>query len=192
VTGKAMPDVEATSMCAELIQQLSIKLSEDVTDDADEDQLNEFFVDLPVDARFTYTVDTLGDVLVKDTETDRSVYLRGTDAVELLGQLQMQGGSPETEQNILAQYQHVMEMGEAVSMDEDVKMSDYFGASSIAVDAIKGLSTDIQSMKGKMQKLRAICTHKNDVGGKFAAETILDEINRLEHSVSDYLKNMTD
>ena len=192
VTGKSLPDPEATDICAQLVQQLSIKLSEDLTDDADEDQLNEFFTELPVDARYSYTADTLGNILVKDSETDRSVYLRGVEAVELMGQLQMHGGTPETEQEILSQYQHVMEMGEAVSMDEDVKMSDYFGASSIAVDAIKALQGDVQNMKTRMQKLRAVCTHKNDVGGVFAADSMLEEIARMEHMVSDYLSKMTD
>ena len=192
VTGKTLPDPEATNFCAELVQQLSIKLSEDVTDDADEDQLNEFFIDTPVDARFTYTVDTLGDVMVKDTETDRSVYLRGADAAELIGQLEMHGGSPETEQELLSQYQHVMEMGEAVSMDEDVKMSNYFGAGPIAVDAMSALAADVQNMKSRMQKLRAVCTHKHDVGGVFAADTMLEEISRMEHVVTDYMAKMND
>lgn len=192
VTGKVMSDLQATEFAAQLIQQLSIKLSEDLTDDGDEDQLNEFFTDTPVDARFTYTTDTLGDVMVRDTETDRSVYLRGADAVELLGQLQMHGGTPEQEQEVLAQYQHVMEMGESVAMDEDIQMSDYFGMPSSSMDVLQSISPDLKAIEMKLRKMRADAMYNSDLAGKMAAEIFIEEIENLDFRLKDYLAKASD
>lgn len=77
-----------------------------ITDD--DDQLDEFY--MPSDyERFSYTTDSLGNVSVQDADTGKSVYLTGSDAVELLGELEMYGGSAEKEQDVLSKYEHVME-----------------------------------------------------------------------------------
>lgn len=190
-TGKVVSDTEATQLCAQLVDQLSMKLSEDLTSDGNDEELTEFF-DMPSDSRFTYTIDALGNVLIKDTQADTSVFLRGQDAVEFLGKLEMEGKNPEEIQKVLGYYQHVMEAGDEQSIDEDVQMSDYFGSTTEAVDAIKDLMIDIDNMKAKMVQLRGTSQHQGDVNGRFAAETIYDEIAKLEHAITDYVSKMTD
>lgn len=73
-------------------------------------QLDEFRKDdEPVHQRFSHTIDGVGNVMVHDLKTDKQVYLQGSDALELIGALDRAGDAPGQVQQVLSQYQHVME-----------------------------------------------------------------------------------
>lgn len=188
-TGKAVSEDQAVDMCAKIVDELSMKLSEDLTAD-DSEELNEFF-DMPSDSRFTFTIDALGNVQLNDTEHGTGVLLRGQDAVEFLGKMEMEGKTPEDQQKVLAYYQHVMENTDDQSIDEDVAVSDYFGASQEAVDTLTSLKSDINSMKDKLKSMYAGAMRNGDVQGKMAAEQIMNDIKAFSDSLNQYIDKLT-
>lgn len=188
-TGKAVDESQATQMCAEIVDQLSMKLSEDLTAD-DNEELNEFF-DMPADSRFTFTIDALGNVQLNDTQAGTGVLLRGQDAVEFLGKMEMEGQTPEDQQKVLAYYQHVMESNDNQSIDEDVAVGDYFGASQAAVDTLSSMNDDLRSMKDKLKTMHTTAMQNSDVQGKMAAEHFMREIQTFAASLHQYIDDLT-
>ena len=191
LSGQTMNEVAATEFCKDAIRALGQKMVGKA--EVQEDELNEF-QDMPEDSRFTYVTDAMGDITVSDAETGLSVHLRGHDAVELTGELQMHGGSADAEQKILSQYQHVMETGAECEgeVDEDVKMSQYFGATEGSQKMLQSLDGDIKSMHAKLLKMKELAIQSHDVNGRFAAETFIDEVEKLAHALQDYISKMND
>lgn len=184
LTGKSMTEDEAVEFVKEAINKLAQKLVGD--DTVHEDELNEF-MDMPEDSRFTYTTDAIGDVTINDAETGNSVHLRGSEAVELIGELQMYGGTPEAEQEILAQYQHVME----TSVDEDVSNSQFFGSGDLP-EMLGDLMSDVHAMQDKLSSMAKSAMSGGDPQAKFAADVFQDELAKLEHAINDYMSKLSD
>lgn len=161
----------------------------DFEDDGEEHgKLNEFR-DGPLKKRFSHTVDSLGEVTVHDAEAGTSVHLTGEDALELLGELELHGKSEEMIQQILSQYQHVMEQqideyGQP-SNNPDADEFNFFGAHSL--DELKSLDDDFASMVGKLKKMHERAKAQHDFGGMFAAETFIEEIGKLKDYVTEYI-----
>lgn len=180
LTGQTMEIGAAKKTCIDLLDALGNKLVG--AQSADHQQIDEF-VDAPEDSRFTYVLDVMGNVTIQDSETGKSIYLQGHDATEVIGELQMHGGTPEKEQNVLSQYVHVMEN---IEVTEDITMGGEVSAHSPA-SMLRTLQFDIDSMKSKLQNIRATAIKANDVTGKFASEMFQDEINTLERTLHDFL-----
>lgn len=133
----------------------------------------------PIDARFTYNVDHLGHVTVCDSQTGKEIYLKGSDALELLGQLKDVHGEGQI-QHILSQYQHVMETSDIDQFNAE------FASSSVA--ELSALEQDIASMRAKLQAMMNKAHKTGDVTGVFAADTFVGEVDRFEHALKDYLQ----
>jgi hypothetical protein len=189
-TGQAVDESQAIDMCAKIVDQLSMKLSEDLTSDGDEEELNEFF-DMPTDSRFTFTTDALGNIQINDTQEGTSVMLRGTDATDFLYKLETEGNTPEDQQKVMAYYQHVMESGEQ-SIDEDVAVNNFFGASQQSVDALSSLNADLTAMKTKIQSMYNQAMKDGDVEGKVAAQHFNGLINDFKSSLTEYISKLSD
>ena len=192
MTGQTMDEPDA----ADLVKKALNTLSQDLVEDTYNTNLQEF-TDMPIDSQFTYVIDALGNVTVRDGDAGTEIHLKGQDALELIGELQMHGGTAEKEQYILSQYKHVMEDDDTVEMtadesdggelEEDVNMKDHFGIPEDAHALLAGLKHDIDSMKAKLTVMRATAIKNSDVMGKFAAELFQGEVQTLEHSLQDYL-----
>lgn len=190
LTGTTMDESMAVEFFKDAIQALSRKLV-GTKEVAQEGELNEF-MDMPEDSRFTYVTDAMGDITVNDSQTGKSVHLRGSEAVELTGELQMHGGTADAEQKILSQYEHVMEEGMEAEVDEDVKMSQFFGATAGMDNMLQSLDGDIKNMHAKLSKMKQLAIDSHDMNGKFAAETFIHEVEALAHALSDYITKMND
>lgn len=188
LTGKPMDEAAAVDFVKEAISKLAQHLVGE--DSVQEDELNEF-QDFPEDSRFSYTTDAVGDVTVFDAVEGTSVHLRGSEAIELLGDLQMYGGTAEKEQKILAQYQHVMETGAEGEVDEDVSNSKFFGGASVP-EMLGDLMGDVHAMQDKLSKMAKAAMNNGDASGKFAAEIFMAELNKLEASINDYMAKAVD
>lgn len=57
--------------------------------------------------RFSYVIDTLGNVEIADTILGKKVYLEGEDALEAIAEIGDKTG--DSLQQVLAHYKHVME-----------------------------------------------------------------------------------
>ena len=188
LTGSPMGDEQAVAFVKDAIGQLAQHLVGD--NSVQEDELNEF-QDFPEDSRYSYTTDAVGDVTVFDAVEGTQVHLRGSEAIELLGDLQMYGGTAEKEQEILAQYQHVMEDGEEGEVDEDVSNSKFFGSASVP-EMLGDLMGDVHAMQDKLTKMGKAAMNNGDASGKFAAEIFMAELNKLEASINDYMAKVAD
>jgi hypothetical protein len=184
LAGKSMADDEAVEFVKEAIAKLAQKLVGE--DSIQEDELNEF-MDMPEDSRFTYTTDAMGDVTINDSETGTSVNLRGSDAVELIGELQMHGGTQESEQEILAKYQHVMED----PVEEDAGNGQFFAAQGVP-EMMGDLMGDVHAMQDKLVKMAKAAMDGGNPQVKFAAEIFHAELARLEHTINDYTSKLGD
>lgn len=183
LTGRVMEAAQAKQFCKDVIAKLSLNLVE-AEEVAEQDKLDEFYMDnMPSQARFTYVVDALGHVTVQDSESGKEIYLQGSDATELLGRLEMEGGTPEKEQAVLADYQHVM---------EDMALQPLRPQTATSKDLLASLQHDIESMKKKLHDMRAAAVKSGDVEGKFASEIFKDEVSTLEHSLQDYIAKISE
>ena len=188
LTGRPVDEAHAVAFCKDAISKLAQHLVGE--DSIQEDELNEF-MDMPEDSRFTYTTDAVGDVTINDAENGTSVHLRGSDAIELIGDLQMYGGTPEKEQKILAQYQHVMEGGEG-EVDEDVSNSKFFGGSNGLPEMLGDLMGDVHAMQDKLASMAAGAQQHGDPQALFAAKVFMGELQNLEDSINDYMQKISD
>jgi hypothetical protein len=189
LTGSPMGEEHAVEFVKDAIGRLAQHLVGEGS--VQEDELNEFH-DFPEDSRFTYTTDSVGDVTVFDAIEGTQVHLRGGDAIELLGDLQMYGGTSEKEQKVLAQYQHVMEDGEELEVDEDLRNSQFFDGGSSVPEMLGDLMGDVHAMQDKLTKMAKTAMNNGDTSGKFAAEIFMAELNTLEASINDYMAKIVD
>ncbi len=168
-----------------VIEKLSEKVMGAVEPAMTEDTLEEFAADdAAPSTRFVHTVDTLGNVTIKDSRTGKEVFLQGEDAMELLGELEMNGKSASMIQNILSQYQHVMEG----DLNEEGEIEDFNAAfKADSVYELKSLEADITSMRTKLQAMIDKAQQSGDVTGAFAAGVFQDEVSKLENNLKDYL-----
>jgi hypothetical protein len=180
-TGKTMEKEAAANFLLDCFRIISRGLDESLQFEELDKKLSEFRAsDAAVAARFTHTIDSLGDVTIADSEKGTSVHLRGEDALELLGQIP-DGASEGQLQHVLSQYQHVMETPVA-----DVDHEDYVDATD-TVSELKALDTDIASMRAKLQAMMDKSAHSGDVNGAFAANVLSAEVDKLETALNDYL-----
>jgi hypothetical protein len=108
LTGEAMSDADAKDYCKHVMHALAQQLEEHVphvVDESDE-MLHEF---IGGEHQFNYVTDTMGNVQISDAVTGASVYLQGQDAQEFLGAIEQAGGDEDLEQDIMSQYEHVMD-----------------------------------------------------------------------------------
>lgn len=129
---------------------------------AGKQELDEFRApDAPVDARFTYVVDTLGHVTINDAQTGKSVYLQGSDAIELMGQLEGVTGEGQMQQ-LLSQYQHVME-----NCSDNPEL-DYCEKARTEVDALEA-KLDQMTMDAYQRRNVVDTMHMSEVMDAFTA-----------------------
>jgi hypothetical protein len=191
LTGAPMDEAKATEFVKDAIGKLAQHLVGE--DSVQEDELNEF-QDFPEDSRFSYTTDSVGDVTVFDSVEGTSIHLRGSDAIELLGDLQMYGGTAEKEQKILSQYKHVMENGGEIEaeVEEDVSNSKFFGGSSKLPEFLGDLMGDVHEMQDKLASMAAGAQQHGDAQALFAAKIFMAEVEKLEASINDYMAKISD
>jgi len=146
---------------------------------AEQEELDEF-QDIPVGSRFSYVVDPLANVMVYDGEAGTAVELKGEDAVELLGALEFAQGDDAKIQEILSQYQHVME-----DMPGNAANQEFASAGTMA--GLKSLEQDIGNMRNKLKAMTQKAKATGDVQASFAAEIFSSELDQFEHNLKDYL-----
>lgn len=95
-------------------------LSDRLMGNEPEENLNEF-MDIPNGSRFSYVLDSLGSVTVYDGDEGTAINLQGSDALELIHELQQVEGDDAAVQDVLAQYQHVMETQEETQQEEVIE-----------------------------------------------------------------------
>lgn len=116
VTGETLNGAAAQGKIAGMITQLGDRLM-----GKDEPQVNSLatkqtsqldeFQDIPYGSRFSYVVDSLGNVNIYDGDNGTAVNLTGEDAMQAIAELQAAGEDDDAVQQVLSQYQHVMENG---------------------------------------------------------------------------------
>lgn len=108
LTDKAMGDAEAQDYCKHVLHLLAGKLDEHVphiVDESDE-HLLEF---MGGEHRYSYVIDTTGNVQLSDAMTGADLYLQGQDAQEFLGAIEQAGDDEDAKQQVMSQYEHVMD-----------------------------------------------------------------------------------
>jgi uncharacterized protein YdcH (DUF465 family) len=133
-------------------------------------------------ARFTYDVDSLGDVLVRDTDSDKEIWLHGEDALELLAQLP-DNASEGIIQHVLSQYQHVMEGSN--SLDEDIAAV----KDSVIADGLANLVDKANQLDNELQRLKKGARSTGDTRAFFAFEHFEGQIKKLRDDITHYLTN---
>lgn len=127
--------------------------------------------------RFSYFVDSLGNVTVSDKEAGTSVYLEGDEALEFLGEIN--GKTDDEIQAFLPHYQHVM---------EDQITRDSFGTKNPMVQTvINSLQQDVARMHDKLVTASATAKASGDVNGLFSTKLILEELTKFEEILNDYI-----
>jgi hypothetical protein len=169
---------EAGDMILAVLEAMGDNMQESMGFPALSKKLAEFRAnDATIDARFTHTVDSLGDVVINDAVTGKSVYLQGSDAMELLGQIP-DGASEGQLQHVLSQYQHVMESEQVVNdMDSAID----------TVSELKSLDVDLQNMRLKLEAMSSKAQQSGDVAAACAADMFTAEVERFEQSLAEYL-----
>lgn len=116
VTGETLNGAAAQGKIAGMIAQLGDRLmgkdepQVNTTATQQTSQLDEF-QDIPYGSRFSYVIDSLGNVNIYDGDAGTAVNLTGEDAMQAIAELQAAGDDDDAIQQVLAQYQHVMENG---------------------------------------------------------------------------------
>jgi hypothetical protein len=188
LTGSPMDEGKAVEFVKDAISKLAQHL---VGEDAvQEDELNEF-QEFSHDDRFSYVTDAVGDVTVFDAVDGTGIHLRGSDAMELLGDLNMYGKTPEQVQEILAKYQHVMETGEEGEVAEDVSNSKIFGSQGLP-EMLGDLMSDVHSMQDKLASMAGSAQQNGDPQALFAAKVFIGELQNLEDAINDYMRKISD
>jgi DNA-binding ferritin-like protein len=141
------------------------------------------FQEVPNGARFVHNIDTMGNVQIVDSQSGKEVVLSGEDSMELIGELEMNGGTPEQVQEILASYQHVLEgdMGQEV-VSEDM---------NLATSGVRSLLDDIKNMENKLKQMLDKAEADGDVMAATAANIFSEEVTKLETAIDDYLKQQS-
>lgn len=149
--------------------------------DPNTEQVNEF-QEVPSDARFVHTIDTLGDVKITDSQTGKEIVLTGEDAMEVIGELELHGDSPEKVQEILSHYQHVM---------EDDESHPGTNMPSPAVQGLKGMEVDLKNMENKLKQMLDKAESTGDVVTATAANLFKEELDKLVTAIDDYVKQQS-
>ena len=108
LTSEQMDDKAAESFCQRAIRMLNHAMANGLTMTEEDDQLDEF-VGMGGNDRFSYVTDTLGNVQISDAQTGADVYLQGQDAQEFLGAIEQAGDNEDVKQQVMSQYEHVMD-----------------------------------------------------------------------------------
>ena len=143
------------------------------------------FQEIPSDARFVHNIDTMGNVKVTDSQTGKEIVLTGEDALDVIGELEMYGDSPEKVQEILANYQHVMEG----DLSEDGETPT--GSTSAVVSGLNGVMVDVRNMQNKLDQMVDRAENDGDVVAAFAAKLFTEEVSKLSAMLEEYLKQQS-
>lgn len=172
------PGVEVENP-SEMLDKMLVALAQRL--DPNSQQVNEF-QEIPSDARYVHTIDTLGDVKITDSQTGKEIILTGEDAMEVIGELELNGDSPEKVQEILGHYQHVMEDDEA---------HPGAAAQSPAVQGLKSLQVDLKNMEAKLNQMLDKAESTGDVVTATAANLFKEEMDKLVTAIDEFIKQQS-
>lgn len=108
LTSEQMDENQAKIFCQDALRDLIDVMDGYKRNGVNEEQLDEF-VGMGGNERFSYVTDTLGNVQISDAQTGADVYLQGQDAQEFLGAIEQVGDDEDAKQQVMAQYEHVMD-----------------------------------------------------------------------------------
>lgn len=115
VTGETLAGEAAQGKIAGMVAQLGDRLmgKDEPQSNAPSTQASQLeeFQDIPYGSRFSYVVDSLGNVNIYDGDNGTAVNLTGEDAMQVIAELEAAGNDDDAIQAVLSHYQHVMENG---------------------------------------------------------------------------------
>jgi hypothetical protein len=188
VSNKVMPIGEANVYLTNGLQTLARGINESLGGSTDQELIEFRADDAPVDARFTHVIDSLGHVMVRDTKTGREIYLQGSEALELIGELP-DGASLGQIQQVLSGYQHVMEDGLGSQQTRPRGINGV--KTSIVGESLRDLLSDAQGLDSKLQAMKQGARKTGDSVSYFAFEHFEKQVKTLSSDLQHYIEQFT-